>query len=57
LQPAIDKAFRKAGITIAIPQRDVRLNPPHRLKVRVMPERNFGTETDRLKKIIYFRDD
>jgi len=38
LHTTIDQAFRKAGITIAFPQRDVHLDSTHPLNVRGMPE-------------------
>jgi potassium efflux system protein len=38
LHTTIDKAFRKAGITIAFPQRDVHLDTTHPREVRDMPE-------------------
>jgi len=50
LHLAIDKAFRKAGITIAFPQRDVHLDPARPLEVRVMPDPNAAPQTDRSKK-------
>ena len=37
LNMAIDKAFRKAGITIAFPQRDMHLNTLEPLEIRVLP--------------------
>lgn len=54
LHLAIDKAFRKAEITIAFPQQDVHLAPTHPLEVRVVPEPNpvddTGPQTDRSKE-------
>ena len=40
LHLAIDKAFRKAKITIAFPQQDVHLAPLRPLEVRVMSDQN-----------------
>ena len=37
LNMAIDKAFRKAGITIAFPQRDTHLDTPEPLEIRILP--------------------
>ncbi|HUS91600.1 MAG TPA: mechanosensitive ion channel domain-containing protein [Phycisphaerae bacterium] len=37
LNMAIDKAFRKAGITIAFPQRDIHLDTLEPLEVRILP--------------------
>jgi len=34
---AIDKAFRKAGITIAFPQRDTHLDTLEPLEIRILP--------------------
>jgi potassium efflux system protein len=42
LHTTIDKAFRKAGITIAFPQRDVHLNP---LEAQGMPEQRHTGAT------------
>ncbi len=50
LHTAIDQAFRKAGITIAFPQRDVHLDSIHPLEVRGMHEQSHtglgGPRTD-----------
>lgn len=50
LHTAIDQAFRKAGITIAFPQRDVHLDSTHPLEARGMPEQRHtgaaGPQTD-----------
>jgi potassium-dependent mechanosensitive channel len=50
LHTTIDKAFRKAGITIAFPQRDVHLDSTHPLEARGMPEQRYtgaaGPQTD-----------
>jgi potassium efflux system protein len=54
LHLAIDKAFRKAKITIAFPQQDVHLTPTRPLEIRVMPEQNHpgaaGKRKDRSTK-------
>ena len=49
LHLAIDKAFRKAGITIAFPQQDVHLAPTRPLEVRVMPEQNHTAAAGKQK--------
>jgi potassium efflux system protein len=50
LHLAIDKAFRKAEITIAFPQRDVHLDPGHSLEVRVMPDQDHTSAEGPPKK-------
>ena len=57
LHLAIDKAFRKAEISIAFPQRDVHLDPTRPLEVRVMPGQNVGLQMDRSKKSSDTEDD
>ena len=50
LNMAIDKAFRKAGITIAFPQRDTHLHTLEPLDVRILPAeeaRKAGVEGNR----------
>jgi potassium efflux system protein len=51
LHTTIDKAFRKAGITIAFPQRDIHLDSIHPLEVRGVREQSHtgdaGLQTDR----------
>jgi potassium efflux system protein len=51
LHTAIDQAFRKAGITIAFPQRDVHLDSTYPLEDRGTPEQGHtgaaGRQTDR----------
>ncbi|MEN8691305.1 MAG: mechanosensitive ion channel domain-containing protein [Desulfobacterales bacterium] len=51
LHTAIDQAFRKAGITIAFPQRDLHLDSIHPLEVRGVHEQSHtggvGLRTDR----------
>ena len=46
LNMAIDKAFRKAGITIAFPQRDVHLNTLVPLEIRVLPADEARNDTN-----------
>jgi potassium efflux system protein len=45
MNQAIDKEFRKAGITIAFPQRDVHLDTTGPLEVRVVSEAASGSKT------------
>jgi potassium efflux system protein len=47
---AIDKAFQKAGISIAFPQRDVHMDATDPLEVRIVPEQNAEPRSDRSKK-------
>jgi potassium efflux system protein len=39
LHKAIDREFRKAGIVIAFPQRDVHFDTDHPLKIQIVPEK------------------
>jgi potassium efflux system protein len=50
LHLAIDKAFRKVGISISFPQRDVHLDAARPLEVRVVPDQNAGPQTGRSTK-------
>jgi potassium efflux system protein len=46
LHKAIDRAFRKAGIVIAFPQRDVHFDADQPLKVQMVPGKNVATPED-----------
>jgi potassium efflux system protein len=54
LHTAIDQAFRKAGITIAFPQRDVHIDTIHPLEVSGMSEQKHTgaavLQTDRASR-------
>jgi potassium efflux system protein len=50
LHLAIDREFRKAGITIAFPQRDVHLDAAEPLNVRVVSDPNGTDKPDQKPK-------
>jgi potassium efflux system protein len=50
LHLAVDREFRKAGITIAFPQRDVHLDAAEPLNVRVVSDQNGSDEPDQETK-------
>jgi len=46
LHKAIDREFRKAGIVIAFPQRDVHFDTDHPLKIQMVPDKAEPTPDD-----------
>ena len=46
LHKAIDREFRKAGIVISFPQRDIHFDSDHPLKVQMMPDKANTTPDD-----------
>jgi potassium efflux system protein len=46
LHKAIDREFRKAGIVIAFPQRDVHFDADHPLKIQMVPDKADTTPDD-----------
>ena len=46
LHKAIDREFRKAGIVISFPQRDIHFDADHPLKVQMMPDKANTTPDD-----------